>query len=77
MIKARPPFVRGDIVTTKDNSREILVTGYGNDPEIESQIKHANQPGEVNQVVNGYYTDDEKKAEHWWHEHDLKFVRSG
>jgi hypothetical protein len=76
MLKARPPFVRGDIVTTKDNNRQIILTGYGNDPEKESQMKHANQTGEDKKVVNGYYPDDEKKTEHWWHEEDLKFVRS-
>jgi len=73
---ARPPFQKGDIVTMKDNTREIEVTGYGKDPEIEIKMKHANSTGEENKVVYGYYPDDEKKAEHWWHEEDLKFVRS-
>jgi len=72
---AKPPFVKGDIVTMKDNSREITVTGYGADPEKESKMKQVNQT-DYNQVVYGYYSDDEKKAEHWWHETDLKFVRS-
>ena len=72
---ARPPFVRGDIVTMKNDSREIMVTGYGTDPEKEANMKHSNQPTDE-KVVYGYYPDDEKKAEHWWREEDLKFVRS-
>ena len=73
---ARTPFQKGDIVTTKDSSREIEVTGYGIDPEKEATMKHGSQTGGDNEVVYGFYPDDEKKAEHWWHEENLKFVRS-
>ena len=73
---ARPPFQKGDIVTTKDSPREIEVTGYGNDPEKEAAMRGSKQTVISAKVVNGFYPDDEKKAEHWWHEEDLKFVRS-
>ena len=39
-------------------------------------MKHVIQTGGDNEVVYGFYPDDEKKAEHWWHEENLKFVRS-
>ena len=75
MIIERPPFQKGDIVTTTDSPREIEVTGYDRDPEKESKLSGVKAEVEGEKVVDGYYLDDEKKAIHWWHESQLKFVR--
>ena len=76
MVTARPPFQKGDIVTTKDNSRQIEVTGYGSDPEAASGTHKGDPMSEVKKVVFGFYVNDNKKAEHYFQEQQLKFVRS-